>query len=65
MKFFIPDALDKKISKLRSLFISSNKFGKNYKEKETTIDRLVEAMLDQKTCNVRYFYFSKTKPFIF
>ena len=61
MKLFIPDALEKKLSRLGTLFVSSNRFGKNYKGKETIIESLVEAMLDQRTCRVRYFSFSKNK----
>lgn len=61
LNMFVPDHVAEKLNRLNSLFVSANRFGKDYKGKEEVIDTLVGAMLEQKTCLVRYFSFSKNR----
>ncbi len=56
---FLPDELTKKVEKIKTLFIPTSKFTKDYSGKDEIIDKLRDAMLQQKTCVVRYHSFSK------
>ncbi len=56
---FVPANLEKKLTRVKSLFISSEKLSKDYSGKEDLIDRLADAMIGQKTCYVSYRSFSK------
>jgi predicted DNA-binding transcriptional regulator YafY len=46
------------LKRVQSLFIPSVKFAKDYSGKEEIIDALVEAILQQRTCVIRYHSFS-------
>ena len=61
----VPANLLKQFSKIKTLFIASSKFAKDYSGKEDMIDSLTDAMLKQKTCYVKYhsFYDDKIKNF--
>jgi len=56
---FVPRELEKKLSRIRSLFVTTDKLTKNYVGKEQIIDDLANAMINQKTCYVRYESFSR------
>jgi predicted DNA-binding transcriptional regulator YafY len=54
MSAFVPPDLGKKLTRVKSLFVSADKFTKNYAGKEEIIDALAEAMINQHTCHVCY-----------
>ena len=56
---FVPEGLLEKLGRVRTLFIPLEKFSKDYAGKEEIIAALAEAMLQQKTCLVRYHSFSR------
>jgi predicted DNA-binding transcriptional regulator YafY len=56
---FVPPELVKKLSRVKSLFVTTDKLMKSYKGKEQIIDDLANAMINQRTCLVRYESFSK------
>ncbi len=58
LKLFVPDSLLQQIDRIKSLFISASKFTKDYKGKERIIDRLTQAMLQQKRCVAKYHSFT-------
>ncbi len=58
---FVPNGFADKIDKIKTLFIPLSKFAKNYSEKEKIIESLAEAMLQKKTCCVKYHSFSDDK----
>lgn len=58
---FLPEKLFKNLGKVRALFVASRKFAKDYKGKEQIIDDLTQAMLEQRTCLVRYNSFSQDR----
>jgi predicted DNA-binding transcriptional regulator YafY len=49
-----PEGTFNKLRKIQTLFVSSEKFSKDYSEKEGIIEDLLEAMLQQKLCVMRY-----------
>ena len=61
LSLFLPENLFKQLDKIRTLFISSSKFAKDYKGKEKIIEQLTDAMLKQKTCYVEYHSFGDDK----
>ncbi len=58
---FVPPDLDKKLSRIKTLFISSDKLSKEYSGKEEFIDQLADAIIGQQTCHLIYESFSKGK----
>ncbi|WP_045217361.1 helix-turn-helix transcriptional regulator [Desulfonatronovibrio magnus] len=62
---FVPKDFQVGINKLKSLFVPSGKWVKDYSGKEEIIDLLTTAMLNNKTCLVSYFSFvdDKVKKF--
>lgn len=62
---FMPEGLSENINRIRTLFVSSAKFAKDYSAHQQTIDTLTEAILTQQTCTVKYhsFYDNKQKSF--
>jgi predicted DNA-binding transcriptional regulator YafY len=56
---FVPPDLDKKLSRIKTLFISSDKLSKDYSGKEELIDQLADAIISQQTCHVSYESFSR------
>lgn len=62
---FLPEGTSGKLDKIKSLFITSSKFAKDYSGKEEIIDALSNAMLGQKLCHVKYhsFYDDRIKEF--
>lgn len=56
---FVPDELGKKLSRIKTLFITTDKFSKDYTGKEEIIDNLANAMINQTTCYVNYNSFSR------
>ncbi len=62
---FMPEGLAKKLEKVKTLFITSTKFAKDYRDKQEIIESLTDAMFRQQTCLVEYhaFHDNKTKGF--
>jgi predicted DNA-binding transcriptional regulator YafY len=62
---FVPEGLGDRLERVRSLFVPSVRFAKDYAGKETLIDTLAEAILGQHTCIVEYHSFAddKTKKY--
>jgi predicted DNA-binding transcriptional regulator YafY len=62
---FVPEGLGERLERVRSLFVPSVRFAKDYTGKEALIDTLAEAILGQHTCVVEYHSFSddETKKF--
>jgi predicted DNA-binding transcriptional regulator YafY len=65
LETFVPDGLGEKIERVRSLFVPSVRFAKDYIGKEALIESLSEAILGQHTCVVEYHSFAddKTKKY--
>jgi predicted DNA-binding transcriptional regulator YafY len=54
---FVPDGLLNRLDKVRTLFVPSTKFSKDYRDKEGIIESLTEAIFRQQTCLVQYHSF--------
>ena len=59
---FVPGGLEKKLSRIKTLFLTSEKFTKNYAGKEDLIDDISNAMIHQKTCYTSYDSIAKGEP---
>ncbi len=57
MSFFMPEGFSRQLGKIRTLFVPSNKFAKEYTGKERIIDGLRRGMIEQKRCTVKYHSF--------
>lgn len=57
MSLFVPEGLADQLQKIKTLFVPSSKFAKDYAGKEELIDTLTDAMLKKQTCYVRYHSF--------
>lgn len=55
---FVPEGLGERLERVRSLFVPSVRFAKDYAGKEVLIDTLAEAILGQHTCVVEYHSFA-------
>jgi len=55
---FVPEGLGEKLERVRSLFVPSTRFAKDYSGKETLIDTLAESILSQTTCTIEYHSFT-------
>ena len=51
---FVPNRLSDQLQKIKTLFVPSSKFAKDYSGKEELIDTLTDAVLKKRTCYVRY-----------
>ena len=62
---FMPKDAFGKLDKIKALFVSASKFGKDYSGKEEIINQLMDAMLKKETCYLTYhsFYDDKIKSF--
>lgn len=62
---FMPEGLAEKLDQVKTLFVSSSKFTKDYSDKEDIIEQITDAIFRQQTCTVEYhsFYDDKTKKF--
>lgn len=58
LEAFVPEGLGDRIERVRSLFVPTARFAKDYTGKEDVIDKLAEAVLGQRTCTVNYHSFS-------
>lgn len=58
MDAFVPAGFGKQLDKVKTIFLSSSKFAKNYAAKQAIIDQLTDATLKQQTCLVEYHSFS-------
>jgi predicted DNA-binding transcriptional regulator YafY len=55
---FVPKDTFSQLEKIKVLFITPSKMAKDYSGKEKIIEELTEAMLQNKTCNIKYHSFS-------
>lgn len=62
---FMPEGLAKKLEKVKTLFVPTAKFAKDYSDKQEIIETLTDAIFRQQTCLVEYhsFYDDKIKGF--
>ncbi len=51
---FVPEKFAKKLGRVRTLFVSSQKFAMDYLGKEEVIDQLTGAMIQQTSCHAKY-----------
>lgn len=58
---FIPEGLGERLERIKSLFVPSVRFAKDYSGKEALIDQLSEAIMAQKTCLATYHSFTDDK----
>ena len=58
---FVPTELVEKLDRIKTLFVSSENFAKDYSGKEEIIDSLTDAMLQQKTSYVKYHSFAQDR----
>ena len=65
LETYVPDGLGEKLERVRSLFVPSARFAKDYAGKEALIDSLAEAILGQRTCVVEYHSFADDTTKIF
>lgn len=65
ISLFVPKNLFTQLKKISALFVPSSKLAKDYTGKEKIIEMLMGAMLEKKTCYVKYhsFYEDKVKRF--
>lgn len=61
LETFVPEGLGEKIERVRSLFVPSVRFAKDYAGKEALIESLSEAILGQYICAVDYHSFADNK----
>ncbi len=54
---FVPAGMAEKLNKIKTLFIPSLKFSKDYSGKQRIIESLTDAMLQKKTCRIKYHSF--------
>lgn len=54
---FMPDGLAKRLEKVKTLFVPSTKFSKDYKDKEGIIESLTDAIFRLQTCLIEYHSF--------
>lgn len=62
---FVPAGMSERLGRIKTLFIPSSKFSKDYSGKEKIIESLTDAMLQKKTCRIKYhsFYDDAVKEF--
>jgi predicted DNA-binding transcriptional regulator YafY len=62
---FMPEGLADRLDQVKTLFVPSTKFTKDYSDKEEIIEQLTDAIFRQQTCVVEYhsFHDDKTKGF--
>jgi predicted DNA-binding transcriptional regulator YafY len=62
---FMPEGLAKNLEKVKTLFVSSSKFAKDYRDKQEIIETITDAIFREQTCQVEYhsFYDDKVKGF--
>ncbi len=58
---FVPEGLSEKLDNIKTLFMSADKLTKDYSGKEEIIEKLTDAILQQRTCIVEYYSFSSGK----
>ena len=61
ISFFMPEGFSQQLEKIRTLFVPSGKFTKDYTGKEKIIDGLRRGMIEQKRCAVKYHSFLSGK----
>ena len=58
IEMLLPQTAVKKLQNIKTLFVPVVKFPKNYSGKEELIENLTDAMLDRKTCWIKYHSFN-------
>jgi predicted DNA-binding transcriptional regulator YafY len=56
---FVPDDIGNKLARVKTLFLPTEKMAKDYSGKESIIDDLATAMINQHTCHIEYQSFSR------
>ena len=61
----MPEGLAKNLEKVKTLFVSSSKYAKDYRDKQEIIETITDAIFRQQTCLLEYhsFHDDKTKGF--
>ena len=62
---FMPEGLADRLDQVKTLFVPSTKFTKDYSDKEDVIEQLTDAIFRQQTCLVEYHSFLNDKTKIF
>jgi predicted DNA-binding transcriptional regulator YafY len=57
LSLFVPKDTFAQLEKIKALFIAPSKMAKDYSGKEKIIELLTEAMLQNKTCKIKYYSF--------
>ncbi len=62
---FMPDRMAEQVDMIKTLFITSSSFSKDYSDKQEIIDTITDAIFRRQTCTVHYHSFSddQTKKF--
>jgi len=58
---FMPEGLAERLDQVKSLFVASSKFTKDYSDKEEIIEQVTDAIFRQQTCLVEYHSFHDDK----
>jgi predicted DNA-binding transcriptional regulator YafY len=54
---YVPEGLAERLDKVKTLFVASSKFSKDYSDKEEIIEQLTDAIFRQRTCQIEYHSF--------
>ncbi|HIJ81680.1 MAG TPA: WYL domain-containing transcriptional regulator [Desulfuromonadales bacterium] len=58
---FMPEGLARNLEKVKTLFVASSKFAKDYRDKQDIIETITDAIFRQQTCLVGYHSFHDDK----
>jgi len=58
---FMPEGLANKLERVKTLFVSSSKYAKDYRDKQEIIETITDAIFRQQTCLVEYHSFHDDK----
>jgi predicted DNA-binding transcriptional regulator YafY len=61
LSLFVPEGFGERLERIRSLFVPSVRFAKDYGGKKALLDSLAEAILNQHTCVVEYHSYDDDK----
>ena len=55
---FVPEGMAERLDKVKTLFVTTEKFTKEYGNKKEVIEQITDAIFQQRTCKVDYFSFT-------
>ena len=55
---FVPEGMAERLDKVKTLFVTTEKFTKEYGNKKEIIEQITDAIFQQRTCQVDYFSFT-------